>query len=123
MSLRTVRLDVFDLATAVRLDAPFMANPIAARAALDELTASVVLSFRARVAGERLKTETIRFPADWWEAVKERWFPAWAKRRWPVSYRVVTMEARGLYPLLSLPQRKDAHVEIVVHEAPGWGLA
>lgn len=23
-------------------------------------------------------------PADWWQAFKERWFPKWALKRWPV---------------------------------------
>lgn len=27
-------------------------------------------------------------PIDWWEAFKERWFPRWALRRWPVMRRV-----------------------------------
>ena len=31
--------------------------------------------------------EVLETPADWWEAVKERWVPAWAKRRWPVKKR------------------------------------
>ena len=26
-------------------------------------------------------------PLDWWQAVKERWFPRWALLRWPVEYR------------------------------------
>jgi len=25
------------------------------------------------------------YPADWWQALKERWFPRWAKRHWPVQ--------------------------------------
>jgi hypothetical protein len=38
------------------------------------------------------------FPDDWWQAVKDRWFPAWAKRRWPVRRRIVRMERFGAYP-------------------------
>jgi nuclear transport factor 2 (NTF2) superfamily protein len=29
---------------------------------------------------------SVRFPADWWEAFKERWFPKWARDRWPVKW-------------------------------------
>lgn len=32
----------------------------------------------------------VAFPQDWWEAVKERWFPHWALKRWPVKYRRVS---------------------------------
>ncbi len=27
----------------------------------------------------------VAFPIDWWQAVKERFFPQWAKARWPVQ--------------------------------------
>lgn len=30
-----------------------------------------------------------KWPRDWWEAVKERWAPAWFKERWPVQYNSV----------------------------------
>jgi hypothetical protein len=30
-----------------------------------------------------------KYPKDWWEALKERWFPEWAKKRWPVEYVVI----------------------------------
>lgn len=36
-----------------------------------------------------------RYPATWWDAVKERWFPAWAKRRWPIAYG--SLDLRELY--------------------------
>lgn len=29
-----------------------------------------------------------RCPADWWEAFKDRWFPKWALKRWPVEWEV-----------------------------------
>lgn len=27
-----------------------------------------------------------KWPADWWQAFKERWLPKWALTRWPVKY-------------------------------------
>lgn len=27
-----------------------------------------------------------RFPVDWIEALKDRWLPGWARKRWPVRY-------------------------------------
>jgi len=26
----------------------------------------------------------LEVPANWWEHFKQRWFPAWALKRWPV---------------------------------------
>ena len=31
--------------------------------------------------------ETIKFPRDWWQAVKERFFPKFLKRKYPVKYQ------------------------------------
>ncbi|HUW35291.1 MAG TPA: hypothetical protein VM223_27080 [Planctomycetota bacterium] len=33
-----------------------------------------------------------RYPADWWEALKDRWLPARWKRRWPVVFKEVHAE-------------------------------
>lgn len=30
-----------------------------------------------------------RYPADWWQALKERWFPEWLKRKTPVVWTEV----------------------------------
>lgn len=30
-----------------------------------------------------------KYPKDWWQAVKERWFPKWAKNKWPIKYVVI----------------------------------
>lgn len=38
----------------------------------------------------------IEVPADWWEHFKERWFPQWALKRWPVRYR--HWRARWYFP-------------------------
>lgn len=45
------------------------------------------------VWAEKVKTETIRWPSTWIEAIKDRWAPAWVKRRWPVQWdgRAVTV--------------------------------
>ncbi len=35
-----------------------------------------------------------RWPADWWQAFRERWFPAWWLRRWPVRYKSVSIKEK-----------------------------
>lgn len=46
-------------------------------------------------------TESISYPADWWEALKARWFPSWAKRKWPIRY--VKRTAMAMFPNLEIP--------------------
>lgn len=53
---------------------------------------------RFTVAGERLPGKTIEYPADWWESVKERFAPKWARAKWPVKYKIHTIEFAVLYP-------------------------
>lgn len=65
--------------------------------------------------GETLDKIEVRYPADWWEAFKERWLPRWAKKRWPIRYTVKTMTARGVYPKLSMPD-EEHRVYLDVHQ-------
>lgn len=41
------------------------------------------------------------WPADWKEAIKDRFFPMWMRERWPIRYERVSINA--LYPKLKLP--------------------
>ena len=50
------------------------------------------------VWGEKLETIDIEYPADWWHALKERWFPLWAKKRWPVKKTKVYREVWAMLP-------------------------
>lgn len=42
----------------------------------------VIKELLAFKAGDRI----VRYPENWKEAFKERWFPAWLKKRFPVKY-------------------------------------
>lgn len=61
--------------------------------------------FVARVVGfvwgEDFAQRTIRYPRDWFEAVKERWAPRWYRRWSPVRYKVHNIEAKAYYPGIS----------------------
>ena len=72
------------------------------------------------IAGERVKE--IRYPLDWWQAFKERWFPKWLLKWKPVVYH--TWKIDFLYPELKL--RGEAHPEIAIYDSqrsrgyPSW---
>lgn len=67
-----------------------------------------VAEWRGYIWGEQQKHYEFKAPADWLEAVKERFFPAWALRRWPVLYRRDVVDVKALYPELniSLPDQR-----------------
>lgn len=79
----------------------------------------IVARIVQQVWGREVQRQECRWPADWWQAFKERWLPAWAKRRWPVRYHIETMVARELYPQVALPLDRYKAV-IAVGKSGQW---
>lgn len=50
---------------------------------VDRFLIRIIRKQLAKKAGDRI----IRYPENWIEAIKERWFPAWLKKRRPVKYK------------------------------------
>lgn len=71
---------------------------------------SVDMQIHGYVWGERGKTDTIKYPATWRDAFKERWFPKWLLARYPVSYRVHEISTTTLYPNFKISMPRDTHV-------------
>jgi len=45
-------------------------------------------------AVKKEKTDIVEFPADWWQSFKERWFPKWAIKRYPVIYTKIKIKEK-----------------------------
>ena len=58
---------------------------------------SLAIQLNAKVFAQRLDKQTVEYPSDWWQAFKERFFPVWARRRWPVHRTVKIMRLYGAY--------------------------
>lgn len=78
-------------------------NLTEARFRLDEIIPGLILELRAQIP--KLPLGEVSFPADWWQAVKERWAPVWWKKRWPV--RMKKYEAVKMLPGVTLPDRYE----------------
>jgi len=55
---------------------------------------ALVMQLVAHFAGipkDRLKVYA-QWPDGWWQAVRERWWPAWVLRRWPVKYKTIDID-------------------------------
>ncbi len=52
-----------------------------------DLSGELLYSIRTFILAEEMYRvdRTVSYPADWWQAFKQRWFPARMKRRWPVK--------------------------------------
>lgn len=101
------RLEALRLGVQVALTKEEFYAHIDANAWFSRAMQAAVIQFRAALAGELVDTVTWKKPASWWEAVKERWLPAWAKGRWPVKYETMEINVKRAYPSWKMAQRPE----------------
>ena len=59
-----------------------------------------------------------KWPATWWDAFKDRWYPQWARDRWPVRYKGISIDQLAGMRVEVPP---GAPVRYVIMENP-WAL-
>jgi len=69
---------------------------------------------------KRHDIKKIRYPADWWQAFKERWFNDWLKDRYPVKYTVVTVDGAFEYYKLDQALPEDNQSRLVMFTQKGY---
>lgn len=88
--------------------------------------AGIILAIiQARILAETVDEKKVVYPADWWEAFKDRWFPAWLKNRYPVKNKVVVYKTKLAYPQskVKCPDHITAGVKFfVLTEDNYWNL-
>jgi hypothetical protein len=47
---------------------------------------------------ESVRRQEVKYPRDWWQAFKERWFPKWLLEKYPVDYHIVVLDVTAIYP-------------------------
>ena len=81
-----------------------------------EIADLMVMELAAFLAGKKVNTihVDIEYPADWWQAFKERWFPQWMINRWPIKYKRVYINENqyAICPHLTTEQ-KTVHYEFL----------
>jgi hypothetical protein len=65
-----------------------------------DLFGNIRFALRGFVWAEKdsVQRQEIKYPRDWWQAFKERWFPKRLLEKYPVDYHVVTLDVRAIYP-------------------------
>uniref|UniRef100_A0A6M3K119 Uncharacterized protein n=1 Tax=viral metagenome TaxID=1070528 RepID=A0A6M3K119_9ZZZZ len=64
----------------------------------DRMREKIILTIKAYVLADNFKHYERKWPKDWWQAFKERWFPKWILHKWPVVYNELIVDVRALYP-------------------------
>lgn len=68
----------------------------------DAVIPGLIAEIRGFVAAKK-ESVTVRYPADWWQAVKLRFAPQWFLGQWPVLYREVVVDARLMFQNFPAP--------------------
>ena len=78
----------------------------------DEVGRGLMIGMEMRIAtlaDQRIDVEA-SWPEDWWEAVRERWFPSWYLAKYPVKYKHVSVHAKtykAVCPHLQTQEQED----------------
>ena len=65
----------------------------------DEMEQHLVMALHASIYGkDHPERHVIRYPENWWEAVKERFAPCWFRDLYPVRFTEITASLEELYP-------------------------
>lgn len=89
--------------------------------ALDALILSLSADIYGRDHPERF---LVRYPANWWEALKERFGPSWFLYRHPVKFTEVSASVQELYPEIEPPRGYTPVYKLYTHNkinnSPIW---
>lgn len=90
----------------------------------DHLRREIVYKARFDIYGKgHPERHVIRFPSDWWQAVKERFAPAWFRDRYPVQFTEVSASLEELYPEFepAIPDRQHV-LKVAVRKEPVYPI-
>jgi len=90
----------------------------------DAFSDAYLARFCGYLAAEHLEDSrhafTISYPATWWQAFKLKYFPTWARERWPIRYETKThsvhFERKQVYPRFAkyFPDAAKGGREIII---------
>ena len=89
----------------------------------------IVVMVKNMMWAEDLKKYEFKWPRDWWQALKERWFPEWLLERYPIEYTIKIVDIKAIYPdlykLISMPNKYEYRIRVMneeslrINEIPG----
>lgn len=100
VSLRTITLEKLQFGSRFTVSKTLLMD---ATVSIEEVTQYMIqMQVRGFLWSKKNRIHTFTAPADWWQAVRERWCPAWWLARHPVRYRVETIDVRDVFPDLKI---------------------
>ena len=107
------------LAVAYGLDRNSLVSSVELRAWEDYRFEKLILELHKTLVASDDIEFNIRYeevPGDWWEHFKQRWFPAWALKRWPVKVKKIKIASylRRMCPHVNIPSGSRDHIAFLM---------
>ncbi len=91
---------------------------------MDGIAQQMVAQLVASILGkceDHEESQPLVIPADWWQAVRERWLPSWWLKRYPVKTKRLMLVKKTTYwricPHVNIPTR-ERHLEFLAQIPP-----
>lgn len=78
--------------------------------AIEEIKHEFIHDITALLYGVKDKPLHVTYPKDWWESVKDRFFPEWLLKRYPVQFVELKIEPGVIFPGLNIAVKRFGEV-------------
>ncbi len=85
----------------------------------DIMADDMVMVMKRVVYAHKMEEGAISYPTTWWDHFKQRWFPAWLKKLYPVRMTTKDFKVYRTYPDKVFPkERSYINVQVLEREEP-----
>ena len=91
----------------------------------DEIVGQLAYNLRASVVMERQNPYSYKVPISAWEFLKQDYAPKWFLKKWPVKYKVTTIDIKTIYPMIktTLPAKMIGPVvTVLINDTPSFSF-
>lgn len=105
----------------MRIDPALITRNTAAWLETDAATHTLLLTLTRRVVSSETcveETQTISYPATWFQALKQQYAPQWLLTRWPVRLIVhaIPLKVTRMCPHVDIPNDTGKHITFLLNE-------
>ena len=101
-NIETIALERMQHAVQAHLSQEALMDSLNIVSYIDIISKDLCMSMRYSLLGRSM--DEIKYPTDWKQAFKERWFPKWLLKKYPVKYRIINV--KEYYPKIAIPKHE-----------------
>jgi len=82
---------------------------------ISEMFNGMLIGIISYIVAEKTGEAMIRYPVDWWQAFKYRWFPNFILKKWPVIFKEHYIKTFATAPCFPKVMTPDQYGKIIVN--------